>query len=247
MAYRVLVVDDNSKDLLTIKYFIAMAQDDVEVFEATTCAQGLEIFKSKAPHLIVTELNLPDGNGEKMILKMREINPLFDLIVQTTNTDPNYHIKTQRTLRCVDFFSKPLEQDIFTDAFNHVWVLFSVPKEEIITITQGNSSIRIRVAELLGGEMVKSETKLLLYIYKLEIRELRTIQLSDMTLTKFLDIASRYTESIVQCQKSYFVNKERIQKLNSRATPAELVMEFGDVKIPVGRKFLDDFRVKEDE
>ena len=247
MAYRVLAVDEDPKSLLTIKYYIDMEQDDVEFFTANTYAEALKIFKDKAPHLVVTELNLPDGDGKDMVLKMRKINPLFNSIIQTTITDPNFNITTQRTLRSIDFLCKPLDQELFTDAFNFARERTPKPKEEIITIVQGNSNITIRVAELLGGEMVKSEAKLLLYVYKLEIGKLRTIQLMDMTLIKFLRIANKYTDAIVQCQKSYFVNKERIQKLDSRATPAELVMEFGDVKIPVGQKFINDFRIKEDD
>lgn len=246
MVYRILAVDNNVENLLTIKYFIDLLQKEIQYFEAKSCAEALEIFEKEVPHIVITELSLPDGKGEDLVLKMREINSRFKLIVQTASVDPNYNIMIQRALRCIDFLSHPLERDTFSDAFNYACEHIPAPKAEKITIVQGNSNTVIRVNELLGGEMVKSEAKLSLYIYKFETQELRVIQLDDMTLMKFLEIARRYTDLMVQCQKSCFVNKERIQKLDARA-PAELIMELGGVKFPVGRKFMDAFKVRKED
>jgi len=240
MSYRILAVDDDQKALTTIKYYIEMTRSDIEFFEATTCEKALEIFEDKLPHLVITELNLPDGKGEDLVFQMKEINPLFQLIIQASETD--YNISVQRSLRCIDFFIKPFGMEIFSDALNYALEHVPKPKEEKIIVVQGDSHTVIRVDELLGGETVKSEAKLLLYIYKYKINELRTIQLDDITLMKFLEISRKYTDAIVQCQKSYFVNVNRVQKLDTKTTPAELVMEYGEVKFPVGKKFLKEFK-----
>jgi len=238
MKYRVLAVDNDPKALLTIKYYIEMTRDDIDFFEATSCRQALRIYEKEAPDLIITELNLPDGKGQEMVLKMKETNPSLKVIVQTTETDRDYNIQIQRLLRCIDFFVKPFEMEIFADALNFALNLFSKPREEEILVVQGDSHTVLRVDEVLGGETIKGEAKLLVHVYKFKTQELKTIQLDDITLMKFLFIASKFTNKIVQCQKSYFVNTDRIQKLNTKYVPAEIEVEYGDKIYPVGKKFM---------
>lgn len=234
MTYRILAIDEDRKALLTIKYYIDMIGVDKVYFEAKTGEEALEIFKKEAPQIVITELNLPDMTGQDLVLEMRSINPVFKLIIQTPDADSIYNIFIQRTLRCIDFLSKPLEQTIFNDAFNFSCNEIPAPEEEKIIVKKGKSVTIIRVNELLGGKVER--TKLLLYVYKREINELRTILLDDIKLMHFMWVASRYTDAIVQCQKSYFVNKNLIHKLSKE--PDELIMEIEDVRFPVGGNFL---------
>jgi len=239
MRYKVLAVDNDPKALLTIKYYIQMTRDDINIIEATSCAEALKIHKSELLHLVITELNLPDGNGQEMVLKMREIDPSLNVIVQTTEADRDYNIQIRRLLRCIDFFVKPYRLEIFEDALNYAIDHDSASRSrrDELLVVQGKSHIRFFVDEILGGTTIKGKPQLLIYIYKFEKREVETVQLDNMTIPRFLEIANEYTNVIVQCQKCFFVNKNWIFQLNA-GTPSELVMEFGDIRFPVGKKFM---------
>ena len=243
MKHLILIVDPDPKAVLTIEYYIRMTRDDVKIFVTATAEQAFEVYSKEQVDLVITEINLPDGNGRNMVLEMREKNPTLPVIIQTAERDNEFIKETWRLLRIVDYFEKPFAMEIFTDALNYA---LDKPRKAavkfIVAHNNEKSFVEINLDTFLGGETIKEEDKLILYSYQFKTGKVIETQLNKMTIKNFLSIAARHTNAIVQCQKSYFLNKNRIVGFDGNVEPPEFIMEYGDVRFPAGGKvFMKNF------
>jgi len=63
-ALKILIVDDAESDRLTYsRYLQSDSERNYRVIEAETLEEGLELWRSQQPDIVLIELNLPDGNG----------------------------------------------------------------------------------------------------------------------------------------------------------------------------------------
>ena len=243
MKRLILIVDPDPKAVLTIEYYIKMARDDVEIFSTHTAEEALEIYNRHLIDLVITEISLPDANGRDMVLEMKDTAPDLPVIIQSAETDNEFIKETWRMLRIVDYFEKPFEMGVFNDALDYA--LNKPRKAEIKFIVahqNGKSFVEINLDTFLGGETIKEEDKLLLYSYQFKTGQVVETQLNKMTIKRFLSITQRHTDAIVQCQKSYFLNKKRLVGYDGNIEPAEFIMEYGDVRFPAGGKvFMKNF------
>jgi DNA-binding NtrC family response regulator len=78
---RILIVDDEEALATLLKQFLARAGYQVEV--CTQPTQALELLKTDAPSfaVLVTDLALPEINGEELIERARKLNPKLRAIV----------------------------------------------------------------------------------------------------------------------------------------------------------------------
>ncbi|MEI6332649.1 MAG: PAS domain S-box protein, partial [Pseudanabaena sp. ELA645] len=59
-----LIVDDSESDRLTYsRYLQSDSERNYRIIEAATLEEGLELWRSQQPDIVLIELNLPDGNG----------------------------------------------------------------------------------------------------------------------------------------------------------------------------------------
>ncbi len=103
---RILVIDrDNSlQDALSG----ALRGQEHEVQAVASGGEGLELFQTKSPDLVITALRLPDMAGIKVLEQVRRINRLTPVIIVTAHADMESVIDAMR-LGAYDFFTKPLD------------------------------------------------------------------------------------------------------------------------------------------
>ncbi len=77
----ILIIDDEEiiRELLTK----LLGLEGYEVFQAKDGNEGLEKMKSNNIQVVVTDVRLPDINGIDLLPKLKEINPLAEIIVLT--------------------------------------------------------------------------------------------------------------------------------------------------------------------
>ena len=67
MAYRILIVDDESSLQNMVSGILNQA--GYETTSALTCAQALEQFRAAPPDAVLLDINLPDGDGFSLVRK----------------------------------------------------------------------------------------------------------------------------------------------------------------------------------
>ena len=61
---KVLIVDESESDRLTYsRYLQSDSEKTYRIIEAETLEQGIELWRSQQPDIVLIELNLPDGYG----------------------------------------------------------------------------------------------------------------------------------------------------------------------------------------
>lgn len=70
MSAKVLIVDDNAKNLMLEKDLLEVA--GFAVFEAVDAASGIEIARRERPALIIMDLRLPDMRGSEAARILRQ-------------------------------------------------------------------------------------------------------------------------------------------------------------------------------
>ena len=85
--FKILVVEDEQN----IRSFIGtiLEANNYQVLTADTCQQGLMMFMSYIPDLVILDLGLPDQDGTKFIQKVRQssLTPIIVLSARMTEKD----------------------------------------------------------------------------------------------------------------------------------------------------------------
>jgi DNA-binding response OmpR family regulator len=81
MRRRVLVVDDETDFLVT--YERLLRREGYEVVTATSRATGLAALAGELPHLVISDLRLPDGDGLDVVRAARAARDPVPVIVIT--------------------------------------------------------------------------------------------------------------------------------------------------------------------
>ena len=81
MKETILIIDDeNELRNLLVKL---LRLEDYNTYDADNGKNGLNILKSDDISVVITDVKLPDINGIDLIIKIRELNPLCEIIVLT--------------------------------------------------------------------------------------------------------------------------------------------------------------------
>lgn len=101
--YKVLIVEDDGN----ISSFIqtVLETNGYQVLTAQRCRQGLLVFSSHTPDLVVLDLGLPDMDGEEFIRQVRE-NSMTPIIVLSARTEESDKVSAL-DLGANDYITKP--------------------------------------------------------------------------------------------------------------------------------------------
>ncbi len=104
----ILLVDDE-KD---IREVLAIALEDMgyEVLEAENGKIALELFRKKAPMIVLTDIKMPGMDGIEILKKIKSENPYTQVIMITGHGDTDIAIKSLK-YEAVDFITKPISNE----------------------------------------------------------------------------------------------------------------------------------------
>lgn len=102
---KVLVIDDEKDILSFLKIFID--KQGYTTLTAESGEQGLAVFESEKPDIVISDIRLPDIDGFQVIQKIKSISPFTEVILMTGHG--NYDIAIQALREGArDYLEKPI-------------------------------------------------------------------------------------------------------------------------------------------
>ncbi|SFH73551.1 sigma-54-dependent transcriptional regulator [Planctomicrobium piriforme] len=104
---RLLLIDDD-KAIIPQQVRLAFAATEYEIKVAPTAAEGLSLFQSWAPDVVILDLRLPDSTGLELFRKLREIDRRTPVVFATMTKGADEAIEAMK-LGAFDYLFKPLD------------------------------------------------------------------------------------------------------------------------------------------
>lgn len=104
---RLLLIDDD-KAIIPHQVRLAFSTADFSIEVASTAADGLALFRSWAPDVVILDLRLPDSTGLDLFRKFREIDRRVPVVFATMTKGADDAIEAMK-LGAFDYMFKPLD------------------------------------------------------------------------------------------------------------------------------------------
>jgi two-component system, NtrC family, response regulator AtoC len=98
----ILIVDDEP----AIRLAVVRAFADLDVRQAETCAQALELARESYPDLCILDQRLPDGAGLELVAKLKGIDPDLPVVLLTGHGSVDLAVEALK-VGVADFLEKP--------------------------------------------------------------------------------------------------------------------------------------------
>jgi DNA-binding NtrC family response regulator len=145
MAYGVLIIEDEATLAKNIKVYLE--RHHFEARCAATAQQGLQLFETFFPEVVLLDLYLPDLNGLEVIAALQERNHQAKIIVITAHGNAQTAVKAMKA-GAYDYLSKPLvlgELKLLLDK-----IMEHRRLEDVLSYYQGKEAGHSTMTNLLG-------------------------------------------------------------------------------------------------
>lgn len=113
----VLIVDDEPD----IRELLAMLLEDLGygTITARDGLDGLEVFRSRSPHIVLTDIKMPGKDGIALLKDIKALNPAAEVIMISGHGDMQLAIQSLKH-DAADFITKPIDEELLEIALNKV-------------------------------------------------------------------------------------------------------------------------------
>jgi two-component system, chemotaxis family, chemotaxis protein CheY len=122
MAFRVLIADDSPAMRLVIRRVIQLSGFAVDSFvEAADGEQALSVLRRQAVDVVLTDINMPNMNGEQLMIALQTDGKLKTLPVVVVSTDATRHrIDRMLDLGARGYITKPFQPEALREELERV-------------------------------------------------------------------------------------------------------------------------------
>lgn len=114
---RVLVIEDNDKNLYLIRYIFEY--NGFEVLEAKTGIEGVEKAIQERPDIIIMDIQLPDINGYEATMRIRKSKANGDIpIIALTSYAMTGDREKALEAGCTGYIEKPINPETIISEIN---------------------------------------------------------------------------------------------------------------------------------
>lgn len=123
MSYKgtILIIDDNNDLLEYLKDFFMIY--NYEVILAETGNEGIEKFREYLPDIVISDMRLPDKNGDIVVKEIKAINKEVPIIIITGFSDKQLILSAMRN-GALDLLKKPFKPKDLRYLINKIDTLF---------------------------------------------------------------------------------------------------------------------------
>jgi len=139
-ANKILIVDD--EEIIVRLLSMSLRSDGYETVTAYSGEQGLEVFKSEAPDIVVTDIKMPGMDGLELLKKIKELDPEKEVIIVTGHGDIDSTIIALQ-YGASDFINKPVRDEALAIALDRAKTKIAI-REKLEEYTE---NLEIKVAE----------------------------------------------------------------------------------------------------
>ncbi|MBW7869312.1 MAG: response regulator transcription factor [Brumimicrobium sp.] len=241
MTYKVVIIDDELATRKLIANMLKNSDAPIEVVgEAGNIESGLILIKEEQPHIVLLDIQMPDGSGFDLLKKIKERN--FEVIFITAHEE--YAIRAIK-FSALDYILKPIEEKELLHGITNAL--------EVIEFKMDTSEHYNTLLNNIKNENKKLVIRTKTSVYVIDIKDIVYCQ-SDRNYTFFylMDgkkiLTSRllkdYEDILVQsnfirCHRSYIINLNHLDRYDRR-DGGIVVMKDGS-EIPISRSIKDKF------
>lgn len=139
-ANKILIVDD--EEIIVRLLSMSLRSDGYETVTAYSGEQGLEVFKSESPDIVVTDIKMPGMDGLELLKKIKEIDPEKEVIIVTGHGDIDSTI-TALQHGASDFINKPVRDEALAIALERAKTKIAIRKK----LEEYTENLEIKIAE----------------------------------------------------------------------------------------------------
>jgi PAS domain S-box-containing protein len=154
-ANKILIVDD--EEIIVRLLSMSLRSDGYETVTAHSGEQGLEVFKSESPDIVVTDIKMPGMDGLELLKKIKEIDPEKEVIIVTGHGDIDSTI-TALQRGASDFINKPVRDEALAIALERAKAKIAIRKK----LEEYTETLEIKIAEATEEIRRKSDFQRLL-------------------------------------------------------------------------------------
>lgn len=103
--YKILLVDDSKFSRNSLKLALG---EDYTFIEAENGTNGLELFTTENPDLVILDLTMPDMNGLQVLENIKQIAPAARVVINTADIQ-DFNKSTALELGASGFLNKPIK------------------------------------------------------------------------------------------------------------------------------------------
>lgn len=219
---KILSIDDNQDNLVSIKALIREAFPEALVFEALSGQKGLELAASEAPDVILLDIVMPGMDGFEVCRRLKADSMLSEIPVVFVTA-----IKDDKESRITAL-------DVGADAF------LAKPIDESELTAQISAMFKIRTANIQKRE----EKERLASLVEAKTRELKNVHIETLQI---LENLKKENEARKKSEKSLLQSEERFQLLFNKAPLGYQSLDIDGCFIEVNQQWLDTLGYDRDE
>jgi DNA-binding LytR/AlgR family response regulator len=231
MSFNCLLLDDDELDRIML-VAILKKYPKLNIMGAFSSAEELlQKADLKKTDILFLDIDLPKSSGLELREKLRQI-PVCIFIT----SHPEYAIDSF-ALDTLDFITKPLKSERFQQCYNRIIDYLELKQkaelyessigDDVLIIKEGYKQSKVKLHEILYLEALKDYTKII------------TENNRHMVLSSIGNLLKEsHFSNFVRIQKSFAVQKNRIQKWDSNA-----VYLHNGVCLPVGKNYKENLKM----
>jgi DNA-binding NtrC family response regulator len=112
-----VIIDDNPRSLEFIA--TALKCDGVQLFTATDPEEGLDLVYTHRPHVVMTDLVMPNMSGMEVLERITEFDPVIDVILMTAHYTTDTAVEAIRK-GAADYLNKPISLATLRDRVGRI-------------------------------------------------------------------------------------------------------------------------------
>lgn len=115
---KVLIVDDSPAIIESLMDILQhMSGDDMKIISATNTKDAMKLFHEQDPDLVLMDMKMPPGDGEKTALQMLKVRPKLRLVVMTGLQRTAPEVESLVSAGAYDVLQKPIRVERLQEIF----------------------------------------------------------------------------------------------------------------------------------